>query len=244
VVDNGEEYMRTSGRVANELRNIEIIPDFLSHAEGSCLITFGNTKVICAATIEERVPPFLKGSGKGWITAEYSMLPRATDVRTDREAVRGKQSGRTHEIQRLIGRSLRTALSLEDLGERQIKIDCDVIQADGGTRTASICGACVAIGLAVKKMRFRKSPFKHLVAAVSCGIVGGNVILDLDYEEDSKAEIDANFVMIDTGELAEVQATGEHGVFDNSKLIEMLTLACDGTKKIFDMQREILFDCV
>lgn len=232
--------MRISGRANNELRKIEIIPDFLDHAEGSCLISFGNTKVICAATIENKVPPFLKGTGTGWISAEYSLLPRSTNVRTEREAVKGKQTGRTHEIQRLIGRSLRAAFSLDNFGERQIKIDCDVIQADGGTRTASICGACVAIGLAIKKMRFKVNPFRNLVAAVSCGIVDGKVLLDLDFSEDSRAEVDANFVMIDTGGLVEIQATGEKNVFENSQLMEMLEFSRQGINQIFKIQKDIL----
>lgn len=232
--------MRISGRANNELRKIEIIPDFLDHAEGSCLISFGNTKVICAATIENKVPPFLKGTGTGWISAEYSLLPRSTNVRTEREAVKGKQTGRTHEIQRLIGRSLRAAFSLNNFGERQIKIDCDVIQADGGTRTASICGACVAIGLAIKKMRFKVNPFRNLVAAVSCGIVDGKVLLDLDFSEDSRAEVDANFVMIDTGGLVEIQATGEKNVFENSQLMEMLEFSRQGINQIFKIQKDIL----
>ncbi len=232
--------MRISGRANNELRKIEIVPDFLDHAEGSCLISFGNTKVICAATIENKVPPFLKGTGTGWISAEYSLLPRSTNVRTEREAVKGKQTGRTHEIQRLIGRSLRAAFSLNNFGERQIKIDCDVIQADGGTRTASICGACVAIGLAIKKMRFKVNPFRNLVAAVSCGIVDGKVLLDLDFSEDSRAEVDANFVMIDTGGLVEIQATGEKNVFENSQLMEMLEFSRQGINQIFKIQKDIL----
>lgn len=232
--------MRISGRANNELRKIEIVPDFLDHAEGSCLISFGNTKVICAATIENKVPPFLKGTGTGWISAEYSLLPRSTNVRTEREAVKGKQTGRTHEIQRLIGRSLRAAFSLSNFGERQIKIDCDVIQADGGTRTASICGACVAIGLAIKKMRFKVNPFRNLVAAVSCGIVDGKVLLDLDFSEDSRAEVDANFVMIDTGGLVEIQATGEKNVFENSQLMEMLEFSRQGINQIFKIQKDIL----
>jgi ribonuclease PH len=214
-----KKNMRISGRQKNELRKIEIIPDYLAHPEGSCLISFGNTKVLCAATVEERVPVFLRGTGQGWITAEYSLLPSSTQTRTEREAVKGKQSGRTHEIQRLIGRSLRSSLDLAVLGEKQIKIDCDVIQADGGTRTASICGACVALGLALKKMKFRQSPFKHLVGAISCGIVDGEIVLDLDYIEDSGAEIDANFVMIDSGELVEVQATGENGFFKDGLMV-------------------------
>ena len=232
--------MRISGRANNELRKVEIIPDFLDHAEGSCLISCGNTKVICAATIENKVPPFLKGTGTGWISAEYSLLPRSTSIRTEREAVKGKQTGRTHEIQRLIGRSLRAAFSLDNFGERQIKIDCDVIQADGGTRTASICGACVAIGLAIKKMRLKVNPFRNLVAAVSCGIVDGKVLLDLDFSEDSRAEVDANFVMIDTGGLVEIQATGEKNVFESSQLMEMLEFSRQGINQIFKIQKDIL----
>lgn len=232
--------MRISGRANDEMRKIEVIPNYLSNAEGSCLISFGNTKVLCAVSIEDRVPIFLKGSGKGWLSAEYSLLPRSTNVRTDREAVKGKQSGRTHEIQRLIGRSLRASLSLEDLGERQIKIDCDVIQADGGTRTASVCGGCIALGLAIKKMKFKRNPFKNLVAGISCGIVAGNPVIDLDFIEDSNAETDANFILIDTGDLIEVQATGENGAFNTSQLSEMLSLAAQGAKKIFDIQKEIL----
>ena len=232
--------MRISGRANNELRKVKIIPDFLDHAEGSCLISFGNTKVICAATVENKVPPFLKGSRTGWISAEYSLLPRSTNVRTEREAVKGRQTGRTHEIQRLIGRSLRTAVSLEDLGERQIKIDCDVIQADGGTRTASICGACVAMGLAIKKMRFKHNPLKNLVAAVSCGVVDGSVLLDLDFSEDSKAEVDANFVMVDTGGLVEIQATGEKSTFNSEQLSEMMEFSRIAIEQIFEIQKEIL----
>lgn len=165
--------MRKSGRRNDEARKIDMVPNFLKHAMGSCLVSCGDTKVICAATIENKVPLFVKGTGQGWLSAEYSLLPQAADMRTEREAVKGKQSGRTHEIQRLIGRSLRACLNLELLGEKQIKVDCDVIQADGGTRTASICGACVAVGLAVKKLHLRYNPFVHLVAAISCGIVDG-----------------------------------------------------------------------
>jgi ribonuclease PH len=232
--------MRNSDRANNQLRSVEIIPNYLAHAEGSCLISFGDTKVLCAATVEDRVPFFLRGSGQGWITAEYSLLPRSTQTRTEREAVKGKQSGRTHEIQRLIGRSLRASLDLTALGEKQIKIDCDVIQADGGTRTASICGACVAVGLAVKKMRFSQNPFRHLVGAISCGIVDGVILLDLDYEEDSRAEIDANFVMIDSGELVEAQATGENGFFKDAQLVEMINYARKGINQIFAIQKDIL----
>lgn len=232
--------MRISERKNNESRKVQMIPDYLKYAEGSCLISFGNTRVICAATVENKVPLFLKGTGKGWVTAEYSLLPRATQTRTEREVVKGRQTGRTHEIQRLIGRSLRATMDLEVLGERQIKIDCDVIQADGGTRTASVCGACVALGLAIKRMHLKHNPFKNLVAAISCGVVDGEVRLDLDYEEDSKAETDANFVMLDSGDLVEVQATGENGVFDDKQLLEMLNYSREGLKPIFEMQKEIL----
>ena len=232
--------MRISQRANNELRKIEMIPNYLEHAEGSCFISYGKTKVLCAVTIEDKVPLFLKGTGKGWLSAEYSLLPRATDTRTEREAVKGKQTGRTAEIQRLIGRSLRASLDLEALGERQIKVDCDVIQADGGTRTASISGACVAVGLAIRKMRFKRNPFKHLVAGVSCGIVNNEILLDLDYFEDSQAQIDANFVMLETDELVEVQSTAENGAFKDSQLLEMLTLAKKGAHHIFELQKEIL----
>lgn len=231
--------MRTS-RKNDQLRKIEIVPNFLKYAMGSCLISCGDTKVVCAAMIENKVPAFVKGTGQGWLSAEYSLLPQATDVRTDREAVKGKQSGRTHEIQRLIGRSLRASLNLEALGEKQIKVDCDVIQADGGTRTASICGACVAVGLAIKKLHLYHNPFVHLVAATSCGIVDGEVLLDLDYSEDSRAEVDANFVMTDQGNLVEVQATGEHGTFDQEKLSQLLSYAQQGINQILEMQKKIL----
>lgn len=232
--------MRSSGRKNNEARKIQMIPNYLSCAEGSCLIAFGNTKVLCAATVENKVPLFLKGTGKGWISAEYSLLPRSTQIRTEREVTKGKQSGRTHEIQRLIGRSLRAAVDLDMLGDHQIKIDCDVIQADGGTRTASICGACIALGLAIKKMRLRYNPFKHLVAAISCGIVDGEVMLDLDYNEDSRAETDGNFVVLDSGDLVEIQATGENGVFDEKQLATMIEYARAGLNPIFEMQKSIL----
>ncbi|MDR0555479.1 MAG: ribonuclease PH [Holosporaceae bacterium] len=232
--------MRTSGRENDELRAIEIIPNYLVYAEGSCLISFGQTRVLCAATIEDRVPPFLRGSGHGWITAEYSLLPRSTQTRTEREAVKGKQSGRTQEVQRLIGRSLRASLDLAIFGEKQIKIDCDVIQADGGTRTASICGACIAVGLAVKQMGPKQNPFKHLVGAVSCGILNGQVIVDLDYSEDFHTETDANFVMIDTGELVEIQATAEKGTFKDGQLMEMISSARQGINHIFQLQKDIL----
>ncbi|MDR1361695.1 MAG: ribonuclease PH [Holosporaceae bacterium] len=232
--------MRFSGRANDELRHVEVIPNYLKHAEGSCLISFGHTKVLCAVTIEDKVPLFLRGSGRGWITAEYALLPRSTGVRTDREAIRGRQSGRTHEIQRLIGRSLRASVDLDMLGEQQIRVDCDVIQADGGTRTASICGACIALGLAIKKMRLKRNPFVSLIGAISCGIVNGEVLLDLDYMEDSQAEVDANFAMLESGELVEVQATGEKGLFNDNQLMSMLSCARKGLAKIFALQREIL----
>ncbi len=232
--------MRNDGRKNDEIRKVEIFPNYLEHAEGSCLISFGKTKVLCAATVEEKVPAFLRGTGQGWVTAEYSLLPRSTETRTEREAVKGKQSGRTHEIQRLIGRSLRASVDLAALGERQIKIDCDVIQADGGTRTASICGACVALGLAVKSLELETKPIKHLVAAVSCGIINGEVLLDLDYSEDSQAEVDANFVMVESGDLVEIQATGEKGLLKDRQLLQMLTYSRNGLNQIFEMQKNIL----
>lgn len=231
---------RNSGRKNDETRKIDMVPNFLKHAMGSCLISCGDTKVLCAATIENKVPLFVKGTGQGWLSAEYSLLPQAADVRTEREAVKGKQNGRTHEIQRLIGRSLRASLDLKLLGEKQIKVDCDVLQADGGTRTASICGACVAVGLAVKKLHLKYNPFVHLVAAISCGVVNGEVMLDLDYSEDSQAEVDSNFVMTDTGDLVEVQASGEHGTFDEEKLSQLLAYAKKGISQIIEMQKKIL----
>lgn len=233
--------MRNDGRKNDEIRKIEMVPNYLEHAEGSCLISFGKTKVLCAATVEEKVPAFLRGTGQGWVTAEYSLLPRSTKTRTEREVVKGKQSGRTHEIQRLIGRSLRAVVDLAALGERQIKIDCDVIQADGGTRTASICGACVALGLAIKKLKLENNPLKHLVAAVSCGIIDGEVLLDLDYSEDSNTEVDANFVMVENGDLVEIQATGEKGLLKDRQFLQMLTYSRDGVEQIFEMQKSILF---
>lgn len=229
--------MRVDGRKNNQIRRVEIIPNYLKHAEGSCLISFGETKVLCAATVEDKIPSFLRGKGQGWISAEYSLLPRSTVTRTDREAVKGKQSGRTHEIQRLIGRSLRTAVDLSALGERQIKIDCDVIQADGGTRTASICGACVALGLALKNLNLE---LRHLVAAVSCGVLDGEVFLDLDYLEDCQAEVDANFIMVETGDLVEIQATGERNLLKDRQLLQMLTYSRNGLNKIFEMQKALL----
>lgn len=236
--------MRNSGRQNNELRKISIDTGVSAHAEGSCFVKFGNTQVLCTATVEESVPPFMKNKGKGWITAEYGMLPRATHNRTKREAANGKQGGRTHEIQRLIARSLRTVVDLTSFGERQIIIDCDVIQADGGTRTASITGGFVALYLAIKKLShnglIRKNPIIHQLAAVSCGIVDGIPMLDLDYSEDSNAQIDANFVLDSTGGLIEIQATGEESTFSVDQFNKLLALAQEGTAQLFELQRKAL----
>lgn len=231
--------MRLSGRNFNQCREIKFIPNYIKHAEGSCFVAFGDTHVICTASVEERVPIFQKGTGKGWITAEYGMLPRATDTRNEREAIKGKQSGRTQEIQRLISRSLRSAVDLGYLGERQIKIDCDVIQADGGTRTASICGGCVALNLALKKLKhLRYNPFKSFLAAISCGIMKDEqAVVDLDYREDSTAIVDANFVMLENKRLVEVQGTGENGSFSEEQLFQMYSLAKDAIADIIELQK-------
>ena len=232
--------MRPSGRAPDEMRVITIEPGFTKHAEGSCLISFGDTRVLVTASLEERVPPFLRGKGEGWVTAEYGMLPRATHTRSNREAAKGKQSGRTQEIQRLIGRSLRSVVDLKALGERQITIDCDVIQADGGTRTAAISGAWVALRLAVKEALYKGQlsvdPIKQKVAAVSCGIYEGTPVLDLDYIEDSNAHADANFVLIGDGNIAEAQATAEGATYDEEALLRLLRLARIGCEKIFEAQ--------
>ena len=208
---------RHQGRAADALRPISLAIDVNKHAEGSCLASFGDTRVLCTASIEEQVPPFLRNSGRGWVTAEYGMLPRSTNTRTDREAARGKQSGRTLEIQRLIGRSLRAVTDLTGFGERSIRVDCDVLQADGGTRTAAITGGYVALHLAMQHMldlsAIKRLPFSDQVAAISCGLVGGTALLDLDYAEDSGAQADANFVMTGRGGLVEVQATAEQEPF-------------------------------
>ena len=233
---------RPSGRSADMLREIRIEPGFSPYAEGSCLIRCGNTHVICTASIEERLPPFLRGAGRGWVTAEYGMLPRSTHTRTDREAARGKQSGRTQEIQRLIGRSLRAVTDLEALGERQIKIDCDVLQADGGTRTASITGAWVALRLATEKLLLdgliTRQPLTDQVAAVSCGIYQGQPVLDLDYSEDSAAEADANFVLTSDGGVVEIQMTAEAEPFKRAQLDAMLGLAETGIKTLCALQQD------
>ena len=234
--------MRPSGRAPDEMRPIVIETAFTKHAEGSVLICFGDTKVLVTASVEERVPPFLRGKGEGWVTAEYSMLPRATHTRGSREAAKGKQSGRTQEIQRLIGRSLRAVTDLKKLGERQITLDCDVIQADGGTRTASISGAWVALRLAVQKLMdsgaIKEDPLTEKVAAISCGIVGGQPVLDLDYIEDSSADADANFVLIEGGKIAEAQATAEGATYDEEGLLRLLRLARIGCNEIFAAQEK------
>ncbi len=232
--------MRPSGRAADEMRTIELQTGFTKHAEGSVLVSFGDTRVLVTASVEEKVPPFLRGKGEGWVTAEYSMLPRATHTRGSREAAKGKQSGRTQEIQRLIGRSLRAVVDMKKLGERQIVLDCDVIQADGGTRTASISGAWVALRLAVDKLmaegKIKEDPITARVAAVSCGIHQGTPVLDLDYIEDSNAHADANFVLIEGGLIAEAQATAEGAAYDEEALLRLLRLARIGCEQIFAAQ--------
>lgn len=236
--------MRIDGRTANELREINITRKFLKTAEGSVLIEMGGTRVICTASIEDKVPPFLKDQNKGWVTAEYSMLPRATQARNVRESIQGRVGGRTHEIQRLIGRSLRSVIDLKALGERTIWIDCDVIQADGGTRTASITGAFVAmleaIQYALESKMIDTHPVKDYVAAVSIGIVNGEPLLDLTYEEDSVAEVDMNVVMTGSGQYIEIQGTAETKPFDNSRLQQLLTLAESGIRDIVTLQKEAL----
>ena len=233
--------MRPSGRAPDEMRAIAIETGFTKHAEGSVLVSFGDTRVLVTASVEDRLPPWLRGKGEGWVTAEYSMLPRATHTRGAREAAKGKQSGRTQEIQRLIGRSLRAVVDLKKLGEFQITLDCDVLQADGGTRTAAISGAWVALRLAVSKLmaegRIKDDPITGRVAAVSCGIYQGTPVLDLDYDEDSVAHTDGNFVLTSKGAIVEVQATAEGAVFEEETLLRLLRLARIGTDAIFAAQR-------
>lgn len=234
--------MRPSGRAPDEMRTITIDTGYTKHAEGSCLIGFGDTKVLCTASVEERIPPWLRGKGEGWVTGEYSMLPRATHTRSQREAAKGRQSGRTQEIQRLIGRSLRAVVDHRKLGERQITLDCDVIQADGGTRTASISGAWIALRLAVNALMksgdIVEDPITAKVAAVSCGIYKGTPVLDLDYPEDSSADADANFVLIEGGKIAEAQATAEGAPYDEEAFLRLLRLAQMGCGEIFKAQDE------
>jgi ribonuclease PH len=232
--------MRPSGRAPDQMRSLEMTPGFTMHAEGSCLIKFGNTHVLCNASVDPGVPPWLRGKGKGWVTAEYGMLPRSTHDRTAREAAKGKQTGRTQEIQRLIGRSLRAVVDLSKLGERQIVLDCDVLQADGGTRTAAISGAWVALRLAINNLRAKglllEDPITAQVAAISCGVHQNNAVLDLDYIEDSNAETDANFVLISGGGIVEVQGTAEGAPFSEETLLRLLRLARIGTDEIFAAQ--------
>lgn len=236
--------MRSDGRQDNQLRPTKITPGFLVTAEGSALIEVGHTRVICAATVETSVPPFLRNTGKGWVTAEYSMLPRATTTRTPREVSKGKPSGRTHEIQRLIGRSLRAVVDLSALGERSVIVDCDVLQADGGTRTAAITGAYIALAMAietlVKYKTLSKSPIVDSVAATSVGIVAGQPILDLSYEEDSRADVDMNVVITGSGKFVEIQATSERSPFEDTQLTSLLSLARTGITELAAMQNEAL----
>ena len=233
--------MRPSGRTPDQLRPISLEPGFSRYAEGSCLVKFGETHVLCTASVDEKVPPFLRNSGRGWVTAEYGMLPRSTHTRTDREAARGKQSGRTQEIQRLIGRALRAVVDLPAMGERQINIDCDVLQADGGTRTASITGAWVALHFAFERLikdgKLTANPMTGQVAAVSCGLFEGTAVLDLDYPEDSKAQADANFVLTGDGGIVEVQGTAEEKPFSEPQFMELLNLAKKGVGELAHLQR-------
>jgi ribonuclease PH len=236
--------MRPSGRAPDQLRPIRLTRRYTKHAEGSVLVEFGDTRVLCTASIDEKVPPFLKGKGQGWVTAEYGMLPRATNTRMAREAAAGKQGGRTQEIQRLIGRSLRAALDMKLLGERTITIDCDVLQADGGTRTASITGGCVALADALSVLRERKlitkTPLRHYVASVSAGIFQGTPVLDLDYAEDSGADTDMNFVMNEAGGFIEIQGTAERESFSEDEMLAMTRLARTGITRLIDEQRKAL----
>src|SRR5436189_4160454 len=237
-------HYRSDNRAPDQMRPVSIVPNYINTAEGSVLIELGNTRVICTASVEETVPPFLRNSGKGWISSEYAMLPRSTLTRTPRESTRGRIGGRTHEIQRLIGRSLRAVSDLQRLGERTIWIDCDVIQADGGTRTASITGAFVALGLALEKLvdagTLTAVPLKDFVGAISVGIVDGEVLLDLCYEEDSRADVDMNFVMTAGHKLVEVQATAEHQVFDDMQLAKMMAYARQGVQSLIARQQAVL----
>src|SRR6266581_2315261 len=237
-------HFRSDNRAPDQLRPVNILPDYITTAEGSVLIEVGNTRVICTASVEESVPTFLRNAGKGWVTAEYGMLPRSTLTRSPRESARGRVGGRTHEIQRLIGRSLRAVTDLQRLGERSVFLDCDVIQADGGTRTASITGAFVALGLALEKLvdagTLTSVPLKDFVAAVSVGIVDGEILLDLCYEEDSRADVDMNFVMTAGHKLVEVQATAEHQVFDDVQLAKMIAYAKQGVQSLIARQQAVL----
>ncbi len=236
--------LRPSGRRADQMRKVTLKPGYSKYAEGSCLAQFGDTHVLCTASVEERVPPFLRNTGRGWVTAEYGMLPRSTNTRTDREAARGKQSGRTQEIQRLIGRSLRCVTDLEALGERQVRIDCDVLQADGGTRTAAITGAyvalCEAMAWLIRQGGLETTPILDQVAAVSCGLYQGEAVLDLDYAEDSAAQADANFVLTASGKIVEVQGTAEETAFSETQFRQLMKLAKSGIVELVHLQRRAL----
>ena len=231
-------------RLFNQMREVSFEKNVNIHADGSCLVKFGNTHVLCMASIDEKVPHWLKNTGKGWVTAEYGMLPRSTNTRMDRESAKGKQSGRTQEIQRLIGRSLRSVIDLANLGERQIKVDCDVIQADGGTRTASISGGFVALYMAIEKIKknynIQKPIIKNFIGAISAGIIDNKPLLDLDYIEDSKAQVDANFVICDSGEISEIQVTGEEFFFSDDQFNEIFKLAKKGIEEIIKAQKRVL----
>jgi ribonuclease PH len=241
---SGGKLVRQDQRAATEMRPLEIVPNFISSAEGSALIRLGETQVICTASVDDGVPSFLKGSGGGWITSEYAMIPRATSSRTPRESTRGRQSGRTMEIQRLIGRSLRAAMNMDALGERTVWIDCDVIRADGGTRTASVTGAMVALGLAIQKLQSQRSlktnPLKDYLAAISVGIVGDEMLLDLSYAEDSSADVDMNVVMTGAGKLVEAQATAEGRTFSTEELNKLIELARPAIAQMIEVQKTIL----
>lgn len=235
---------RPSGRKGSDLRAVELIPNVSKHAEGSCLVKFGDTHVLCTASVEEKIPHWMKGSGKGWVTAEYGMLPRSTGTRMDREAAKGRQSGRTQEIQRLIGRALRAVVDMEKLGERQIRLDCDVIQADGGTRTAAITGGFVAMVLALQHLvrigALSALPITDTVSAISCGIFEGNSVLDLDYDEDSSADTDANFVITGKGGIVEIQGTAEKEPFSEENFLELLSMAKTGCGALSKLQKDVL----
>ena len=243
-MDSPVPFFRYNGRLATQLRTFSLIPDYVGTAEGSVLIAMGETRVLCNASVEQGVPAWMRGRGRGWVTAEYGMLPRATLTRSAREAERGKVGGRTHEIQRLIGRSLRAGVDLQKLGERTIILDCDVLQADGGTRTAAITGGCAALALALGRLHlagsFKEHPMQQLIAAVSVGIVEGVTLLDLAYEEDAQAEVDANVVVTSKGELVEVQATAERRAFPRDKLLSLLDIAERGLEQLLEAQRALL----
>jgi len=236
--------MRQDGRLAGGIRKVNISTDYIRYAEGSCLFEIGNTKVVCTASVEDKVPPFLRGQGTGWITSEYGMLPRSCQKRVLRESSKGKKNGRTHEIQRLIGRSLRSVVDMDLLGERTIWMDCDVLQADGGTRCASISGSFVALCLALKQLKkqgtLNSVPIKDFIGAISVGIIDGNSCLDLNYEEDSRAEVDMNIVMTDSGKFVEVQGTAEKAPFDSDQMNELLQLGKKGTQNIIEKQKTVL----